>query len=209
MPCDGEVQRIIEFHHLAQLLQVVIDAVQDTVILPPLLVRGFCRDDGEEEGRAFPFVAVGNLLQRRLPGNGDFLACGVLTVSEAAVLDILSCQAEDIVAPHALGIDREQEDVAGEDYALRLTAQVKVTQAFHFIERQAVPVFLDTVAHVHALEWVAVGGKTVVYGKFIYPFQIPYIEGYGIASQLLILQPCVVVAHQQGVEVLERHFILA
>lgn len=114
MPCDCQVQRITEFHHLAKLLQVVIDAVQNTVILPPLLVRGFCRNDGEEEGRAFPFVAVGNLLQRKIPREGDFLAGEVLAIGEAAVLDILACQAEDVVTLHAFGIDREQEDVTGE-----------------------------------------------------------------------------------------------
>ena len=115
MPCDGEVQRITETHHFAQLLQVVIDAVQDTVILPPLLVRSFCRDDREEEGRAFPLVSVGDLLQSRLPGKGNFLAGDVLAVGEPSVLDILSRQPEDVIAPHATGIDCEQEDVAGED----------------------------------------------------------------------------------------------
>jgi len=115
MPCDSEVQRITKLHHLAQFLQAVIDAVQEAVILSPLFARVFCRDDGEEEERAFLPVAVRYLLQCRFPGNGDFLAGDVLAIGELSVLDILSRQPEDVIAPHATGIDCEQEDVAGED----------------------------------------------------------------------------------------------
>ena len=98
-----------------RLCQAVIDAVQEAVILFPLLVWGFCRDDREKACRAFPSVTVCYLLQCRLPGNGDFLTGDVLTVSELSVLGVLSCQAEDVIAPHATCIDGEQEDVAGED----------------------------------------------------------------------------------------------
>lgn len=101
----------------------------------------------------------------------------MLAVGELSILNVFSGQAENVVALHALGIDREQEDVACEGNLLWLTAQVKVTQAFHFIERQAVSLFLDTVAHVHVLKGIAVGSKPVVYGKFIDTLQIPDIEG--------------------------------
>ena len=115
MPCDGEVQRITKLHHLAQFLQAVIDAVQEAVILSPLFARVFCRDDGEEEERAFLPVAVRYFLQYRFPGNGDFLAGKMLAVGELSVPDVPFCQAENVVAPHAAGIDGKQEDVAGED----------------------------------------------------------------------------------------------
>ena len=209
MPCDCQVQRITEFHHLTQLLQAVIDAVQKAVVLPPLLSRIFRSDDREDEGNSFSFVLVRNLLHWRLPRHGDFLAGDVLAVGEPTVLDILACQAEDVVALHALGIDREQENVACEDDLPWLAAQIKVAQEFNLVERQSVPVFLDVVAHVQAFKRVDVGGKTVIYGKFINTLQITNIKGNGVAPQLLVLQPRVVVAHQQGIEVLERHFVLA
>ena len=78
-------------------------------------MRRFCRDDREKPCSPFLFVAVRNLLQSLLPRNGNLLAGDVLAVGELPVLDILSCQPENVIAPHALGIDREQEDVAGED----------------------------------------------------------------------------------------------
>ena len=170
MPCNSEVQGITEFHHFAQLLQAVIDAVQDAVILLPLLTWGLCRDDGEKKGCAFPFVTVRDLLHWRLPRHGDFLAGEVLAVGEPAILNVFSCQAEDIVALHALGVDREQEDVTGEDNLPWLSAQVKAAQSFHLVERQAVPVFLDVVAHVQTFKRIDVGCKPVAYGKFIDPF---------------------------------------
>ena len=209
MAGDRKVQRVTEFHHLAQLLQVIIDAVQEAVILPPLLARGFCRNDGKEEARAFPPVAVCYLFQHRFPRYGNLLAGEVLAVGELSVPDVFPCQAENVVAPHALGVDREEEDVAGKNNLLRFTAQVQATQAFHFFERQPVPLFLDAVAHVHAFKRIAIGGKAVIDGKFVDPLQIPYVEGNGIASQFLVLQPGVVVAYQQGIEVLEGDFVLA
>ena len=209
MPCDCQVQRITEFHHLTQLLQAVIDAVQKAVVLPPLLSRIFRSDDREDEGSSFSFVSVRNLLHWRLPRHGDFLAGDVLAVGEPTVLDILACQAEDVVALHALGIDREQENVACENNLPWLAAQIKAAQAFNLVKRQSVPIFLDMVAHVQAFKRIDVGGKAVTDGKFINTLQIPDIKGNSVASQFLIFQPCVVVAHQQGVEVLERHFVLA
>ena len=58
MPCDSEVQRIVEVYHFTKFLQAVIDAVKNAVVLHPLLVRGFCRDDREDAGRAFLPVTV-------------------------------------------------------------------------------------------------------------------------------------------------------
>ena len=129
MPCNREVQRITETHHIAQLLQAVIDAVQDAIVLFPLLSRIFCRDDGEEEGRAFPFVSVRDFLHWRLPRHGDFLAGEVLAVGKPTILDVFFCQAEDVVALHALCIDREQENVAGEDNLPWLFAKVKTLES--------------------------------------------------------------------------------
>lgn len=126
MPCDSEVQRIVEVYHFTKFLQAVIDAVKNAVVLLPLLARGFCRNDRKEEGSTFLPVTVGYFLKRRFPRNGDFPAGDVLAVCELSVPDVTPRQAEDVIAPHATGIDREQEDVAGEDSHLRFAAEVQV-----------------------------------------------------------------------------------
>ena len=124
MPCDSEVQRIIESYHLAQLFQTVIDAVQDAIVLLPLFARAFSRNEREEEGRTFPFVTVDYFLHWWLPRHGDFLAGEVLAVGKPTIADVSFCQAEDVIAFHALGIDREQENVAGKDDLPWLATQV-------------------------------------------------------------------------------------
>ena len=115
MPCNGEVQRITESYLFAQFLQVVIDAVQKAVILFPLLVRGFCRNDGGRGGPCLS-VCIGRISPLTpVPRNGDFLACDVLAIGELSVLDIVSCQPENVIASYSLGVDRKQEDVTSED----------------------------------------------------------------------------------------------
>lgn len=209
MAGDCKVKRKGEAKRQAEFLQVVIDAVPKAVILLPLFARAFSRNEREEEGRVFPFITVGYFLHWMLPRHGDFLAGEVLAVGEPAVHNVFFGQAEDVVTLHALSINSEQEDVAGEDDLPWLAAQVKAVQAFHFVKRKAVPLYLDVVAHVKTLKKDCSRRQAHHYSKFIDPLQIPDIEGNGVTSQLLILQPRVVVAHQQNVEVLERNLILA
>ncbi len=88
---------------------------------------------------------------------------------------------------------------------------VHVTQLHYFLRGQPVPVFLalDMVTDIHAFKRMTFISQSAIHGKTINPFQVADVQGNGIAPQLLVLQPGMVVAYQQGIEILERHFVLA
>lgn len=54
----------------------------------------------------------------------------MLAVGELSILNVFSGQAENVVALHALGIDREQEDVACEGNLLWLPLRSRSRRRF-------------------------------------------------------------------------------
>ena len=52
---------------------------------------------------------------------------------------------------------------------------------FYLRKRQAVFLFLDVIAHVHAFEGMAFIGQSAFYGKAVDPFQVPDVQRNGIA----------------------------
>ena len=181
MPCGSHGQGKGKAQHLSHLLQVAVDGVDGRVVLPPLFLRVFHRDNRKKERSAGAGVFVHDVLQVGVPANvflpvGDFRHVG-----QAAVLDVVFRQIEQVAAGHAFGEYGEKEEVAGKDDGGMKSAQVQIAQPYHLFGRQPVLVFLCMVAYVHALERMALTGHAVGYGQLVHPFQVADIKRDGIS----------------------------
>ena len=182
----GHGQREGKTNQLTDLFQIAVDGVDGCIVLPPLLLRCFRRDNRKQIRGVGTGVFVHYLLQERIPPHGFFPSRNFRHISKAVIGYVVFRKIKDVPAGHAFGEDGKQKDVAGEQCGRMQTAHIHVTELHNFLGSQPVFLFLYPVTYVHPLKRMAFPGYTVRHGQPVHPLQITDIERNGIPSQFLI-----------------------
>ena len=160
--CQGQGERKSE--HLAYLFQVAVDGVDGCIMLPPLFLRGFGCNYGEQVGSVGAGIFVYYLLQVRVPYNSFFLACCFGHVSQAVFFDVVFGEIKQITAGHAICEDSEKKEVTGENDGGMEVAYVHIAQLYHFLRGQPIFLFLHPVTYVNAFKWMVFNSYSICNG---------------------------------------------
>ena len=161
-----------------------------------------CGEDGEDEVGIGAGIAVDDGLHARLDPDHDALSRLVALIGNHAAADVRPAQVGGIDEGHALGIEAEQEDVAGQGQRRVLPERQTAQAADVGIGHR--PLLRPDLSGVESLERSGINGMALPQHLIIYSAQRLDVAHRGVQAHALLPQPLHIGGHAVGGDVGKR-----